>query len=228
MRRIGKWNSFLLLVGLSVIVALTLTGCEFSDSVMRLIATETATPTITATPTNTATATATATATPTETPTPTATETPLPTSTNTRVPPQPTKKPVVEGGCSGENYGMESTVLSLINGQRANAGAAAVKSNGTLASIARGYSRAMAENGFFGHGDIMARVNASGSFSAVGEIIFGGPGPYNSASEAINGWMNSPAHRDILLSSTFTLAGVGYWCDPASQYEAYFTVDFAR
>lgn len=133
-----------------------------------------------------------------------------------------------EGGCGGENYGMEGAVLSMINGQRANAGAAAVQSNGTLASIARGYSRSMAENGFFGHGDVMARVNASGSFTAVGEILFGGPGPYNSASEALNGWMNSPVHRDTMLNSMYTMAGVGYWCDPGSQYEAYFTVDFAR
>ena len=86
----------------------------------------------------------------------------------------------------------------------------------------------MAENGFFSHGDIWSRVNASGSYTAVGEILFGGPGPYNNASSAISSWLASSSHRAQMLSSTFTQMGVGYWCDPNSQYEGYFTVDFAK
>lgn len=86
----------------------------------------------------------------------------------------------------------------------------------------------MAENGFFGHGDIWSRVNASGSYTAVGEILYAGPGSYNSASSAIASWLASSDHRSQMLSSTYTQVGVGYWCDPNSQYEGYFTVDFAR
>jgi uncharacterized protein YkwD len=84
----------------------------------------------------------------------------------------------------------------------------------------------MAEHNFFGHGDVGGRLNPTGVYSAVSEIIFGGPGPYNSASAAINAWLNSSSHRVKMLSATYNLAGVGYWCDPDSAHEGYFTVDF--
>ncbi|HCS40983.1 MAG TPA: hypothetical protein DIW44_15560 [Anaerolineaceae bacterium] len=123
---------------------------------------------------------------------------------------------------------MESSVFSMINSQRSNAGLGPLQSSSNLMSIARSYSRSMAENGFFGHGDIWSRVNASGSYTAVGEILYAGPGSYNSASSAIASWLASSDHRSQMLSSTYTQVGVGYWCDPNSQYEGYFTVDFAR
>jgi uncharacterized protein YkwD len=116
----------------------------------------------------------------------------------------------------------------MINSQRSSAGLNTLQNSSTLTSIARSYSKSMAENGFFSHGDIWSRVNASGSYTAVGEILFGGPGPYNNASSAISSWLASSSHRAQMLSSTFTQMGVGYWCDPNSQYEGYFTVDFAK
>jgi uncharacterized protein YkwD len=123
---------------------------------------------------------------------------------------------------------MESSVFSLINGQRSGAGLGSLQNSSSLAGIARSYSKSMAENGFFGHGDLGSRVNSSGTYSAIGEILFAGPGSYNSADSAISAWLSSSAHRDQMLSSTYTLMGVGYWCDPNSQHEGYFTVDFAR
>jgi uncharacterized protein YkwD len=123
---------------------------------------------------------------------------------------------------------MESSVFNMINSQRSSAGLGSLQSSSTLTSIARSYSKAMAENGFFRHGDIWSRINASGSFTAVGEILYAGPGSYNNASSAISSWLASSSHRDQMLNSMYTLMGVGYWCDPNSQHEGYFTVDFAR
>ena len=223
---------------LLVIFLIVLSGCEFSNTIawMSVSATPTAsfTPTFTQTPThtNTPTSTRTATATATETPQPTETftSTPLPTNTVVKSTPNPTKAQSGQeaGGCSGANSAMESAVLSLINAQRAANGAAAVSSSSSLASIARNYSQSMAENGFFDHGNVAGRVNSTGTYSAVGEIIYGGPGPYNSAEQAISTWLNSPVHRERMLDPVYTIAGVGYWCSPNSQYEGYFTVDFAR
>lgn len=119
-------------------------------------------------------------------------------------------------------------MFSLINSQRSSAGLGALQNSSNLTSIARSYSKSMAENGFFSHGDIWSRVNASGSYTAVGEILYAGPGSYNSPDSAISSWLSSPSHREQMLSSTYTQMGVGYWCDPNSQHEGYFTVDFAR
>lgn len=119
-------------------------------------------------------------------------------------------------------------MFSMINSQRSGAGLGSLQSSSTLTSIARSYSKSMAENGFFSHGDIWSRINASGAYTAVGEILYAGPGSYNSASSAIASWLASSDHRAQMLSSTYTQMGVGYWCDPNSQYEGYFTVDFAR
>jgi len=122
---------------------------------------------------------------------------------------------------------MEAAVLSLINAQRAGSGAGAVQASSALAGIARNYSKSMAENSFFSHGNVSGRVNPSGSYSAVAEIIYAGPGSYNSADQALAHWLASPLHRGYMLDPVYTLVGVGYWCIPGSPYEGYFTVDFA-
>ena len=239
---------------LAVIVLVLLVGfgsaCAFTNTISQIIASDT--PTFTSTATNTATTTSTstptvtltATATATETPTATATqtETPRPTRTFTKAAPKPTNTTSSSeggegggesggdsgGGCNGANSAKESSVFSMINSQRSGAGLGSLQSSSTLTSIARSYSKSMAENGFFSHGDIWSRVNASGAYTAVGEILYAGPGSYNSASSAIASWLASSDHRAQMLSSTYTQMGVGYWCDPNSQYEGYFTVDFAR
>ncbi|MBA3073157.1 MAG: hypothetical protein FP831_06155 [Anaerolineae bacterium] len=235
---------------LAVIVLVLLVGfgsaCAFTNTISQIIASDT--PTFTSTATNTATTTSTstptvtltATATATETPTATATqtETPRPTRTFTKAAPKPSNTTSSSeggegggdsgGGCNGANSAMESSVFSMINSQRSGAGLGSLQSSSTLTSIARSYSKSMAENGFFSHGDIWSRINASGAYTAVGEILYAGPGSYNSASSAIASWLASSDHRAQMLSSTYTQMGVGYWCDPNSQYEGYFTVDFAR
>lgn len=230
-----------------VVVLVLLVGfgsaCAFTNTISQIIASDT--PTFTSTATNTATTTSTstptvtltATATATETPTATATqtETPRPTRTFTKAAPKPTNTPSSSeggegggGGCNGANSSMESAVFSMINSQRSGAGLGSLQSSSTLTSIARSYSKSMAENGFFSHGDIWSRVNASGAYTAVGEILYAGPGSYNSASSAISSWLASSDHRAQMLSSTYTQMGVGYWCATNSQYEGYFTVDFAK
>lgn len=192
--------------------------------------------TVTATTTNTPTLTQTATVTVTpefsETSLPTATRTPAPTLPPTRV---PTKLPTVvsgdsasSGGCDGEDYGVEAEVLNLINSQRASAGLGSVTLSSGLSDVARSYSRSMAENNFFGHGDFSSRIYSSGQFTAVGEILYAGMASYNQPSAAVGAWLNSSSHRETMLNSIYTMAGVGYWCDPNSTYGGYYTVDFAR
>ena len=156
--------------------------------------------------------------------------------TQTRVP--VTKTPVVEqptavmvnnsGGCNGTDSTIESSVLSQINAQRSAAGLGAVSLSSSLSQIARNYSRSMAENDFFSHGNLVGRVNPNSTYQAVGEIIYAGRDADNSPAAAVTAWMNSPQHREKVINPIYTLAGVGYWCDPSSTYGGYYTVDFAK
>ena len=216
------------LILIACLLVLLVSGCELGQTVTGWFATDTPTPTLTFTPTATATVTSTATATMTFTPTATATATatPLPTKT-----PAPVSS---SGDCDGPSDGMEGQVFYLINQRRADNGVSALTYNYSLAAAARAHSQDMAQGGFVSHtgsngSDPGGRISSYGySYSAYGEIIYSGPGSYNTASSAVSGWMNSSGHHDILVSSTYTEVGVGYWCVPGDSNEGYFTADFGR
>lgn len=129
---------------------------------------------------------------------------------------------------------MEGQVLYQINQARANAGVEAVKSNSALASAARRHSKDMAQHNFFSHtgsdgSTPFVRIKAAGySYRVAGEIIYAGPGKYNNAYSAVSRWLGSDAHRKILLDPKYSEVGIGYWCDPNSAHEGYFTADFGK
>ena len=99
-----------------------------------------------------------------------------------------------------------------------------------LTDSARKHSRDMADNHFTGHtgsdgSNPGQRIAEAGyDASAWGEIIAWGFGGDNSW--VVEWWMNSPVHRSLILSGTFTDFGVGYTRDPASDWGHYWTVNF--
>lgn len=208
-------------------------GCQQTAYGAPMSALEKPTLTFTATPTFTATATATLTATPTATetatPVPTATSTPRPVPTKTKAP------AVVSGGsgstCSGGNAAFESSLLAMINQERANNGVAALSASSSLTAVARAHSEEMAVQDYFDHNSAggaspFDRMHAAGiTYTAAAENIYAGSGSLNSPSAAFGGWMASEGHRLNMLNATYTQAGVGYWCDSSSTYQGYFTLD---
>jgi uncharacterized protein YkwD len=225
----------------SAVCILMLSACQVTQALSAMLATDTPTPTMTFTPTATATFTLTPTMTLTFTPTATATATTTLTATATRtlIPTaRPTQKPTsVNGGsgtCNGGNSSYESQVVSLINKERANAGVSALSNNGKLAAAARAHSQDMANNNYFSHtgsdgSSPFDRMAAHGySYSAAAENIYAGDGGNNNPYSAVSAWMDSQGHRDNLLNGTYTNIGVGYWCNPNSDYQGYFTADFGR
>ena len=222
----------------AMVMFFCLSACEFSNTLetMREYSASTAIqtepihtePRATA-PQITSTSAVTNTAAATDIPTVTSTKTPQATFTPAQPSPTITIEPGTSGPaiCEGENLEMEPVLTRLINAQRSQAGLNPVSSNSSMAEAARNYSRSMAEDDFFDHGDIAERLNPTGSYSAVGEILYAGKGADNSASAAIDAWLNSPIHRGTMLNPIYTILGVGYWCAPDSVYGGYFTVDFA-
>lgn len=129
----------------------------------------------------------------------------------------------------------EQEVLNIVNAERAQVGCGALTPNDKLVVAARGHSLDMANNDFFSHtgsngsspGD---RIEAQGyNWSWWGENIAAG---YTTPADVMNGWMDSPGHRDNILDCNFTEIGIGYIFranDPGSvTYRHYWTQVFGR
>jgi uncharacterized protein YkwD len=68
------------------------------------------------------------------------------------------------------------------------------------------YAEHMVDTDYFGHG---SRIAVSSHFGRAGETLELHSGWQPEPGLAIDGWMNSPAHRAVLLSSQFRWVGMG-------------------
>jgi uncharacterized protein YkwD len=81
-----------------------------------------------------------------------------------------------------------------------------------LEKAAGDYANLMGERGLYGHEigpgtDFRSRIFRVGFTDSAGENIGVG---YGSIDEALQGWLDSPDHRKIMLRPNYTLAGIGY------------------
>lgn len=118
-------------------------------------------------------------------------------------------------GATEEIREQELAIAEGVNDERQAQGLATLEWRGDLARVAREYSRRMLDEGFFDHvspeGESIAdRVRDAGiTFTAVGENLYQGDGPLDHVSTAVDGWMDSPGHRENILREVFTQTGVG-------------------
>jgi uncharacterized protein YkwD len=49
---------------------------------------------------------------------------------------------------------------------------------------------------------------------------------FTSAEEAVNGWMNSPVHRETLLRPTLKEIGIAIEYNASTDFGSYWTADF--
>lgn len=147
-------------------------------------------------------------------PIPTATPTP----TATTIPP--------------DDIANEQSIANLLNQQRNSNGLPSLALVSELTQAARRHSRDMADNNFTGHtgsdgSNGGQRMREAGyNWTTWGEIIGWGFG--GDTESMVNWWMNSPSHRAIILSGSFTDFGVGYARNPNSDWGHYWTVNFGR
>lgn len=126
-------------------------------------------------------------------------------------------------------------LLELINGARAQARQCGEQSfasagpltwNDTLAEVALGHSRAMANQNFFSHrgrdGYTPADRAELGGYNGrvIGENLAAG---LDQPQEVLNGWLNSPSHCSTLMDPRFSELGAGYAIDPNSDAGIYWT-----
>ena len=119
----------------------------------------------------------------------------------------------------------EHSVLTLTNRRRAAAGLVALRWDDRLAELARERAAYMAETGEFSHTqsdgtNVFDMIVASNiTWYGAGEIIAWNTAAAldYSAAFAVQGWMGSPSHRDIVMSNGYNYAGFGLAIAPSGQ-----------
>jgi len=136
------------------------------------------------------------------------------------------------GGVAGAQQGPgcatapELETVALVNAERAARGLAPIVLDVRLVESARLHSQDMAARGYFSHstpeGDgFDQRIRAAGHPDPSAETIAAG---YATPAAAVLGWLNSSAHRAILLSTTQRQIGLGI--ATGGPYGVYWTANF--
>jgi uncharacterized protein YkwD len=98
-------------------------------------------------------------------------------------------------------------LVNEVNAQRAANGLGALSTDGGLTDVAGAWASHLSGIGALQHQDL----STIPGWNAVGETIeMGSCG--QSDQSIVAAWMNSPAHRDILLSSAYTAVGIAKAC----------------
>lgn len=135
---------------------------------------------------------------------------------------------------TNSNADLINQIVSLTNNFRQQNGLAPVTLNSRLTSAAQTHTQNMALQDFVSHtgadgSTVDKRVTATGyGWSIVAENIAAG---YETAAQVVQGWIDSPGHRENLLNASVTEIGVGYYFlandTGSSNYTYYWTQVFA-
>jgi uncharacterized protein YkwD len=129
--------------------------------------------------------------------------------------------------------------LCLLNAERTSHGLGALAENPTLSRASLAYSQQMVAQSFFAHEapdgtGLVDRLTAVGYLKndggdwAVGENIAWAQGSLSTPRAVMQAWMDSPGHRDNILSGDYVEIGVGVapGIPEAGQQGTTFTTDF--
>jgi len=123
-------------------------------------------------------------------------------------------------------------VLNFTNQVRKAHGLGVLKVETRLASAAQWMVQDMASNNYFSHTDSLGRglgdrVPSFGydEFLSIRENLAAG---HETPEEVVQGWMDSPSHRENLLCPKVTEVGIGYVSDVNARYVRYWAQEFGR
>ena len=121
---------------------------------------------------------------------------------------------------------LEAAVIRALNGARTSEGLQPLHSSPGLRSAARGHSRSMLDDGFFGHesadgtgfSDRIRHYYSNRGWRtwSVGEALLASQGLSIDATAIVKAWLESPSHREIILSPAFRDAGIGALYTPSA------------
>ncbi|MEO8538250.1 MAG: CAP domain-containing protein [bacterium] len=126
--------------------------------------------------------------------------------------------------------GEEQGFLQLINAYRASNGLGALALDPNLTRSAAWMANDLASHSAFGHTDSLGRspwvrMPDCGVSWPGGENLAAGTN-YSGAQTALNAWINSGAHREVMLTGDFKSIGIARVFAAGSQYGWYWVTDF--
>lgn len=110
-----------------------------------------------------------------------------------------------------------SQLLSSTNAQRTAVGAGSLAINSALTSAAQTKANDMAARNYWSHNTPDGQApwyfinNAGYKYLKAGENLAYG---FSTSADTITGWMNSPAHKDNMLDTSYTEVGFGFVDSP--------------
>jgi uncharacterized YkwD family protein/spore coat assembly protein SafA len=122
--------------------------------------------------------------------------------------------PTLQNGTASQTSAYASQVATLVNQERAKAGLKPLASDSALSAMALIKAKDMYNNHYFDHnsptyGSPFDMMKSNGiRYTYAGENIAMGQ---KTPQDVMNGWMNSPGHRQNILSPNFTKIGVAYY-----------------
>lgn len=114
----------------------------------------------------------------------------------------------VPEGATGPAMLTRAGIVKEVNAVRAANGRKALAYSSTLEQAARTQAQAMASRDTLSHeidGPLRQRVNRVGYVGALGENVASGQ---KTLEQALQGWLNSPSHRNTMLSPKFSEFGL--------------------
>jgi uncharacterized protein YkwD len=124
---------------------------------------------------------------------------------------------------------LEAAVVRQVNHVRLAHRLAALRVSPNLRAAARSHSRSMLELGYFGHdsadgtafSDRIRRHYTSRGWRmwSVGEALIASEGREVNAHAIVAAWLESPPHREIVLSPTWRETGIGALYAPSAPNE---------
>lgn len=120
--------------------------------------------------------------------------------------------------------GSEQQIYEITNVMRSRFGLSTLEWNTEVAAVAKSHSKDMFSKGYFDHespqfGSLEDRLKrADVTYSTAGENIAAN---YVDAAAAVEGWLNSKEHREVMLSESFSTLGAG-------AYRKHYTQNFTE
>jgi len=124
---------------------------------------------------------------------------------------------------------LERRTFEAVNEVRSAHGLATLRLDPALTDTARSHCHDMVRRGYFDHTapdgtGVADRVRRRGlDYRRVGENLHRNAGHEDPVAVAVESWLESPGHRDLLLAPEFTRTGVGVLVEPDTE-----TVTFAQ
>ena len=130
---------------------------------------------------------------------------------------------------------LRSALLCLVNRKRSAEGLDALRLDRKLQRAAGRHARDMVRHDYFAHQrpggpDLTTRLDrANWRGTHWGETIAYGCGSSSSPKATLKGWLNSPPHREIILSGTYKRGGLGVGAEaPCGADGAIWVLDVGR